>query len=122
MESVYAGKGKKKENEMKEIVNNFQEITERKDAVRKKVKKANDALKAARNAEAVRRNSENSTRRCREERGDGSRPGGAEKQFKQPTGVLPTKISEDNTPIFAQGWANDMKLYLRTCLNLDILS
>ena len=32
---------------MKEIVNNFQEITERRDAVRKKVKEANDAIEAA---------------------------------------------------------------------------
>ena len=46
----------------------------------------------------------------------------AEKQFKQPTGVLPDRISSDYTPLMAQGWVSNMRLYIRTCSNLDILS
>ena len=87
---------------MEDIVKNFQEITERSDAVRKKVKEENDAIETARNAEASKRTSENSSRRSGEGRSEGPRPWGIERQFKQPTGVFPTKISQDFSPLLAQ--------------------
>ena len=120
LESCYAGKPGKKENKIKDIVKNYQEITERRDSVRTKVKEANGAIEAARNEEAVRRREE-ITKRNGEGRGEGERPV-TEKQFKQPTGTLPSKISRDYTPLVAQDWAADMKLYIWTCSNLDILS
>ena len=43
-ESIYAGKPGKKEKGIKNIVKNYQEITERRDSVRKKVKEANEAI------------------------------------------------------------------------------
>ena len=114
-ESIYAGKPGKKEKGIKEIVKNYQEITERRDSVRKKVKEANEAIETARNEEAVKRRAEN-TRRNGERRGEGERPV-TEKQFKQPTGTLLSKISRDYTPVLAQYWAAYMKLYIRTCSN-----
>ena len=89
----------KKEKEMKEIVTNFQEIMERRDAVRQKVKQATEATEAARNEEAVKRNlgdtkkSENGIR-------DGARQE-TEKQFQQPTEILLQNISNDFTPLMA---------------------
>ena len=53
LESVYAGRPKKKEKEIKEIPGNFKEIAERKDTVRKKVKQANEAIEEARNEDVV---------------------------------------------------------------------
>ena len=89
---------------------NYHEITERRDSVRKKVKEENEAIETARNEEAVKRRAEN-TRRNGEGRGEGERPV-TEKQFKQPTGTLPSKISRDYPPLLAQDWAADMKLYI----------
>ena len=69
---------------MKAIVDNFQEITKRKKE-RKKMKEANDAIEAARNKEAAKRSSENTNRRSGDGRCNEPRPGGTDKQFKQPT-------------------------------------
>ena len=70
--------------------------------MRKIVKEANDAVETARNAAAAEKSSDNSSRRSEEGRSEGPRPGGADKQFKQPTGAWPTKISQDFTPLLAQ--------------------
>ena len=104
---------------MKELVENFDLIAERRDTVRKKVKEANIAIEKERNKEEVKKNKED------KEGGAGKRGGvklEAEKQFKQPTGALPDKISSEFTPLMAQNWAEDMRLYIRTCSNLNILS
>ena len=37
-------------------------------------------------------------------------------------GALPDKISSEFTPLMAQDWVEDMRLYIRTCSNLNILS
>ena len=77
---------------MKEIAKNFQEITERRDAVRRKGEQVNDAIEAAGNKEAVKRSIENAIRRSGEVRGEGVRSS-TDKQFKQQTGICPRKIS-----------------------------
>ena len=43
----------KKEREMKDIVKNFEEITERRDTLREEVNEANEAVEKAKNAAAV---------------------------------------------------------------------
>ena len=102
---------------MEDIVKNFQEITDRRDSVRKKGKETNLAIETARNAEAAKRTSKTQVEGVeREEVRD------PDKQFRQITGVLPTKVSQDFLPFLAQEWADDMKLYIRTCSNFDILS
>ena len=86
-------KGKKKEKEMEDIVKNFQEITDRRDSVRKKIKETNFAIKTARNAEAAKRTSKTQVEGV--EREEVRNP---DKQFRQITGVLPTKVSQDFLP------------------------
>ena len=97
---------------MKELVENFDLIAER-----KKVKEANTAIEKERNQEEVKKNKED------KEGGAGKRGGvkpEAEKQFKQPTGAHPEKISAEFTPLMAKQWAEDIRLYIRTCSNLEI--
>ena len=84
--------------------------------MRKNVKEANIAIEKERNKEEAKRN---------KEEGDGRKRGGvkpeAEKQFKQPTGAHPEKILAEFTPLMDKQWVKDMRLYTRTCSNLDIL-
>ena len=42
--------------------------------------------------------------------------------FKLPTGTLPEKISLEHTPLQADNWKADMKLFLKTCTNMQVLS
>ena len=48
--------------------------------------------------------------------------GGGDKQFKQPAGPLPEKNSLEYTPLQADNWKADMKLFVKTCSNLQVLS
>ena len=48
--------------------------------------------------------------------------GEGEKMFKLPTGPLPEKISLEYTPLQADNWKADMKLFLKTCTNMQVLS
>ena len=58
-------------------------------------------------AKAAKRSVENSSRRSGDGRSEGPRHG-EEKQFKQPTGGLPQKISQEFTPHLAQEYGDDM--------------
>ena len=42
--------------------------------------------------------------------------------FKLPTGSLPERISLEYTPLQADNWKADMKLFLKTCTNMQVLS
>ena len=48
--------------------------------------------------------------------------GGGDKQFKQPTGAHPERISTEFTPLQAENWQGDMKLFIKTCSNIQVLS
>ena len=121
MDSVYAGKPTKNEKQMKAIAGNFTEIAERSITMKKKVKQGNEAIEKARNEEAVKRSHEETETGSKDGRRGGPRQD-SERQFKLPTGVLPEKISSDITPLMAQDWPSVMRLYIRTCSNLEILS
>ena len=120
LDSVYSAKPANRDKEMTEVADSFSEFAERRHTVRKKVKEANEVIEVARNKEEAKKNKEEKLS------GSGGRRGGvkqeAEKQFKQPTGVLPDNISSDYTPLMTQDWASNMRLYIKTCSNLDILS
>ena len=45
-----------------------------------------------------------------------------EKQFKMSTGAHPERITSEFTPLMAESWEGDMKLFIKTCSNIDILS
>ena len=47
--------------------------------------------------------------------------GGGDKQFKQPTGAHPDRISSEFTPLMAENWQGDMRLFIKTCSNMDII-
>ena len=92
LESVYTGKGKKKEKEWEEKDYCFVFITKRRDTVIKMVKVANTVVETIRNAlEAAKAEEEKSENRG-DRNSEGPRPG-EEKQFKKPTGTLTQKIS-----------------------------
>ena len=115
MDGVYAEKAAKVEKEMKELADNCNAIAERKRKVRNKVKEANGAIEAARNKVEVKKG--------KDDKEGGSRKRGgvkqkAEKQFKQPTGVLPDKIPRE----LHSSCLTNMRLYIRTCSNLDVLN
>ena len=121
LDSVYSAKPAKKKKDMKEVADNFTEVTERRNTLRKKVKEANKAIEAARNKEEVNKGKNGKEASSKDGRRGGSKHE-AKKQFKQPTGVLPDRISSKHIPLMDQDWASDMKFYIRTCSKLDILS
>ena len=88
--------------------------------MRKKVKEANGAIEEVRNKEEVKRRKDDTETRSKEGKRGGSKQE-SENQLKQPTGVLPDRISCNFTPLMAQDWALDIRLYVRTYSNLDIL-
>ena len=45
-----------------------------------------------------------------------------EKQFKMPMGAHPERISSECIPLMAENWEGDMKLFIKTCSIMDILS
>ena len=48
--------------------------------------------------------------------------GGGDKQFKQPTGAHLDRTSTEFTPLMAGNWQGDMKLFIKTCSNIHVLS
>ena len=60
----------------------------------------------------------------REDNGEGGewRRPGEDKQFKEPTGGSPEMISQEYSPLIANEWGEDMRLYAKRCSNLDSLA
>ena len=85
--------------------------------MRSKVKEAVAAVEEEKN-----KHDQLKTREDRTLTGSQRGGGGGKKQFKQPQGSHPDKISSEYTPLMAQNWALDMTLYIKTCSNLEILS
>ena len=48
--------------------------------------------------------------------------GGGDKQFKQQVGPQPGQLTQEFTPLQAENWQADMKLFVKTCSNLKTLS
>ena len=48
--------------------------------------------------------------------------GGGDKQFKQPVGPQPGQLTQEFTPLQAENWQADMKLFVKTSSNLHTLS
>ena len=96
---------------------NFELISKRRDTIMKEVKEANIAIERERKKEEVKRNKDEGDRRKR-----GGVKNESEKQYKLPTRVHLEKISAEFTPLMGKQWAEDMRLYIRTCSNLEILS
>ena len=78
-----------KKKEMKEVADNFTEVTERRKTLRKKVKGGNKAIEAARNKEEVNKGKNEKKESSKDGRRGGSKQE-AKKQFKQPTGFYQT--------------------------------
>ena len=38
-----------------------------------------------------------------------------ENQFRRPTGTHPDRVSSEFTPLIAEDWQGDMKLFIKTC-------
>ena len=114
LEGLYSARAIKYKDEVKELTENFKIIEERRCTVRTKLKDALEAVEEARNKQQQQRRAEDVPAVLR--RGD--RDG--EKQFEMPTGAHPECISSEFTPLMADNWQGDMKLFIKTCSNLDI--
>ena len=58
----------------------------------------------------------------RESTGTRGSGGEGDKMFKLPTGPTPERISLKYTPQQAGNWKADMKLFLKTCTNIQVFS
>ena len=79
-----------------------------KPSLRKLVKNVNVKIDEWKNSEAVKRNAE--TQDPGRRKSISANRGGGDKQFKQPSGVAPDKISREFTHRQAQDWVNEMNL------------
>ena len=118
LEGVYSAKPEKFKKEITDLTKNFEVMAERRSTVRTKATEAVTSIEDEKNKQEQR-----STREDRTVTGS-SRGGGkeGEKQFKQPTGAHPERISSEVTTLMAENWAGDMHPYLKTCTNIDVLS
>ena len=121
LENRYTVQGSSKKNELESIDKNYKVLEERRDAVRIICKEVNEKIDKWRNDEAVRKRAEDSDNTGRRRSRSANR-GGGEKQFKQPSGPTPDKISREFTPRQAQDWVNEMNLWMKGCSNLSELT
>ena len=120
LEAIYAMKPEKNEKQVKAMETNFGLISKRRQTVRTKCLEATRAIENERNKkEAKNQTTGRSSTGTTGSRGTGEE---GEKMFKLPTGPLPEKISLEYTPLQADNWKADMKLFLKTCTNMQVLS
>ena len=117
LEALYSVKPEKYKAQLKEMKENFDMLSTRRSTVRGKSLEAVKAIEEERNKKEAR-----DTRDDRTLTGAQGGSGGGDKQFKQPAGPHPEKISQEFTPLQADNWQADMKLYVKTCSNLQALS
>ena len=91
---------------------NFDMLSNRRSTVKGKSLEAVKAIEEERNKKEAR-----NTREDRKITGFQGGNGGGDKQFKQAAGPQPEKLSQE-----AENWQADMKLYVKTCSNLQLLS
>ena len=115
---MYSAKAEKYTAEMAELTKNFEVIAERRSTLRGKVKKAVAAVEEEKNKHDHMRTREDRPLTGSQREGGG----GEERQFKHPQGAHSDRISSEFTPLMAQNWAALMRLYIKTCSNLEILS
>ena len=117
LEGVYSAKPDKFKAEITELTKNFEVMAGRRSTVRTKGKEAITAIEDEKNKQKQTRSRANRTV-TGSQRGGGSR---GDKQFKPPTGTHPDRISSEFTPIMADNWQGNMRLFIKTCSNMDIL-
>ena len=113
-------KPEKNKDQVKDMNINFGLINKRKHTVRTKVQEAKRVLEDERNKKEAKYQA-TSRQLAGAQRGRGS-GGEGDRMFKLPSGPLPEKISLEYTPIQADNWKADMKLFLKTCTNMSVLS
>ena len=97
---------------------NFDMMYSRRSTVRSKCLEAVRAIDEEKNKKETRDASEDRTLTGSQQGGSG----GGDKHFKQPAGPQPERISPEFTPLQAENWQGDMKLFVQTCSNLQVLS
>ena len=117
-EGVYSVKPKKFKAQIPEFTKNFEVMAGRRFTVRTKGKEAVKAIEEEKNKQEQKSLREDRTVTGSQKGGGG----GGDKQFKQPTGAHPDRISSEFTPLMAENWQEDMHLFMKTCSNMDILS
>ena len=118
LEAIYSVKPEKYEKQLKDMNTNFGLISKRRHTVRRQCLEAAKAIENERNKKEAK---EKTTGRASTGT-TGNRGGEGENMFKLPTGPLPEKISLEYTPLQADNWKADMKLFLKTCTNMQVLS
>ena len=107
----------KYKTQLKEMKENFELISSRRSIVREKGTEAVMAIEEERNKKEAR-----TLREDRTVTGSQGGGGGGDKQFKQPVGPQPGQLTQEFTPLQAENWQADMKLFVKTCSNLRTLS
>ena len=118
LKGVYSAKAEKYTAEMAELTKNFEVIAERRSTLRGKVKEAVAVVEEEKNKHDQMRTREDRPLTGSQREGGG----GEERQLKHPQGAHSYRISSEFTPFMAQNWAALMRLYIKTCSNLEILS
>jgi hypothetical protein len=121
LENRYSVQGPSKKKELDLIDKSYKTLEERRDAVREICREVNEKIDKWRNDEAVRKRAEDSDNTSRRRSRSANR-GGGEKQFKQPSGPTPDKISREFKPRQAQDWVNEMNLWMKGCSNRSELT
>ena len=114
---MYSVKPDKFKDQLKDMNENFGLINTRRCAIRKKCLEATKAIEEERNKKESKR-----LTTSRESTGTRGSGGEGDKMFKLPTGPTPERISLEYTPLQAGNWKADMKLFLKTCTNIQVLS
>ena len=117
LEALYSVKPEKYKAQLKEMKENFDILNNRRSTVREKSLEAVKAIEEERNKKEARSTREDRT--ITRSQGGG---GGGDKQLKQPVGPQPGKLSQEFTPLQAENWQADMRIYVKTCSNLQSLS
>ena len=118
LEAFYSVKPEKYKTQLKEMKENFDMMDSRRSTVRSKCLEAVRAIEEEKNKKETRDAREDRTLTGSQQGGSG----GGDKQFKQPAGPQPERSSQEFTPLQAENWQGDMKLFVKTCSNLQVLS
>ena len=118
LEGVYSVKPDKYTEQLKELTENFEVMASRRSTVRRKGMEAIKAIEEEKNKQEQKSAKDDRTLTGSQQGGGGE----GDKQFKQPTGAHPDRISSEFTPLMAENWQGVMLLLIKTCSNINVPS
>ena len=120
LESAYRTQGNKKT--LQELEPNFPVLAERRRTIAQRAKKFSETVTKKKQIKRKRPKESSTTIKEGTQNQGGLRRSHERGQFKEPTGQVPEKISREYSPLMAGKLANEMRLYIKRCANLDSLA